>query len=152
MRHTSSHNRTGYIIGLILLFAILGWYSNTYVTYLRKNVEHSEVEQKQIQKIDTDENAKNISPSTENVPTMNDKGLADFTKNVIEKRCPYYKPSGQGYRECLSDWEQELGNKLLPEQQDEVHAYCSTFTAKYAEEDSLEGQELFLKCAIYKFQ
>ena len=84
--------------------------------------------------------------------SITDKAFVEFATTVIEKKCPFYKPDGVTYRTCLSDWEQELNNSIIIELADEVHNYCSTFTGKYADETSLEGQELFLKCSIYKFQ
>lgn len=83
---------------------------------------------------------------------IKEKDFKQFAETVIEKRCPFYKPDGVTYRECLSDWEQTLESKVLTEQADEVHAYCSTFTKKYVDETSLEGTELFLKCSIFKLQ
>jgi hypothetical protein len=84
--------------------------------------------------------------------TITEKDFVDYAQHVIESRCPFYRPDGTTYRTCLSDWEQDLESKVLVEQADEVHAYCSTFTNKYADESSLEGQELFLKCAIFKLR
>lgn len=81
-----------------------------------------------------------------------EKDFVTFVQNTIGKKCPFYKPDGVTYRECLSEWEQDLETKNLSEQNDQVHAHCSTFTKKYADETSLEGQELFLMCAIYKLQ
>lgn len=83
---------------------------------------------------------------------IKENDFVQFAKNTIEKRCPFYKPDGATYRECLSDWEQSLEDKVLIEQADEVHAYCSTFTSKYVDDTSLEGSELFLKCSIFKLQ
>lgn len=107
-----------------------------------------------------DNHTKTSSPSNElggDAPTdlysfIKEKDFKQFAETVIEKRCPFYKPDGVTYRECLSDWEQNLESKLLTEQVDEVHAYCSTFTKKYVEETSIEGTELFLKCSIFKLQ
>ncbi|HCC05868.1 TPA: hypothetical protein DEP94_00665 [Candidatus Nomurabacteria bacterium] len=84
--------------------------------------------------------------------SIKEKDFTQFAETTIEKRCPFYKPDGITYRECLSDWEQGLESKLLTEQVDEVHAYCSTFTKKYVDETSMEGTELFLKCSIFKLQ
>jgi hypothetical protein len=89
---------------------------------------------------------------TPDLAGITEKDFVAFAQNTIEKRCPFYKPDGVTYRQCLSDWEQDLESKSLSEQADEVHAYCSTFTKKYVDEESLEGQELFLKCAIFKLQ
>lgn len=108
----------------------------------------------------TNTNTKTSSPSNElagDAPTdlysfIKEKDFTQFAETVIEKRCPFYKPDGVTYRECLSDWEQSLESKLLTEQVDEVHAYCSTFTKKYVDETSIEGTELFLKCSIFKLQ
>lgn len=83
---------------------------------------------------------------------ITEKDFVAFAQTAIERRCPFYKPDGATYRSCLSDWEQSLEATVLTEQADEVHAYCSTFTAKYVQESSPEGQELFLKCAIFKLQ
>lgn len=83
---------------------------------------------------------------------IKEKDFKQFAETVIEKRCPFYKPDGVTYRECLADWDQELESKLLTEQVDEVHAYCSTFTKKYVDETSIEGTELFLKCSIFKLR
>ena len=107
----------------------------------------------------TNLNSKTASSSNEmNNNTANlysfikEKDFTQFAETVIEKRCPFYKPDGVTYRECLADWDQELESKLLTEQVDEVHAYYSTFTKKYVDETSIEGTELFLKCSIFKLQ
>lgn len=84
--------------------------------------------------------------------SIQEKDFVQSAQTSIEGRCPFYKPDGATYRECLSDWEQSLEAKVLVEQADEVHAYCSNFTKKYSDETSLEGQELFLKCSIFKLQ
>jgi hypothetical protein len=89
---------------------------------------------------------------TPDLSGITEKDFVTFAQNTIEPRCPFYKPDGATYRGCLGDWEQDLESKNLTEQNDEVHAYCSKFVAKYADEQSLEGQELFLKCAIFKLQ
>lgn len=93
---------------------------------------------------------KTISTSTP--PVLTEEMLATFSASTIEKRCPFYKPNGSEYRDCLSTWVDELEDELLIEQLDEVQNYCSTFIKKVSDENSIEGGELYLRCEIYKLQ
>jgi hypothetical protein len=79
-------------------------------------------------------------------------GFVTFASIEIDKRCPFYKPDGVSYKQCLSDWVDELSKPLLVEQIDEVYAYCEVFSKKYSESISFEQSELFTKCSIYKLQ
>lgn len=159
MKHrlSSGHTRA-YTVGVFIVLLVLAWYSYTTYTYMTTKVANPASSFDKIKNIDTGGNVEDKpAPNDTSLPpglyaSIKDEGFVAFATTIIEKRCPYYKPDGATYRECLGDWEQELANKLITEQQDEVHSYCSTFTVKYATETSFEGQELFLKCAIYKFQ
>jgi hypothetical protein len=84
--------------------------------------------------------------------SIDDADFVSYANTAIESRCPYYKPDGITYRQCLSDWEEELSGRISPNKQRSIHAYCGDFTAKYTDPESLQGLELFLKCAIYKFK
>jgi len=139
-----------FFVGIILLIIgfISGWYA-----YQIKNLEDIS------RKLDTDQEQagqyvgnlyKNMN--TDLYVSIQEKDFVNFAITEIEKKCPFYKPDGVTYRGCLSDWEESLVSKSMVEQVDEVHAYCSNFTKRYADETSHEGTELFLKCSIYKLQ
>lgn len=85
-------------------------------------------------------------------PVLTNDLLADFSSTTIEKRCPFYKPNGSEYRECLSSWVDELEEGYLVEQLDEIQNYCLSFVKANTEENSLEGAELYLRCEIYELQ
>ncbi len=136
-------------IFLILIAFIFGWTISKYY--------HDKITPKNFVDMNQEEVGNYVGDIYKNMnndlySSITDKDFVNFATSVIEKKCPFYKPDGVTYRTCLSDWEQSLEDKNMVEQNDEVHAYCSKFTNKYAEESSLEGQELFLKCAIYKLQ
>ena len=137
-------------IGIILLIIgfLIGWYAyqTKNLNDIKKNLEASQEKTGQY----VGEIYKNMNADL--YASIKEKDFVQFATTVIEKRCPFYKPDGVTYRGCLSDWEEELANKSMVEQVDEVHAYCSMFTKKYTDETSLEGTELFLKCSIYKLQ
>ncbi len=82
-------------------------------------------------------------------PTLTESTLSKFSSTTIEKRCPFYKPNGNEYRNCLLAWADELEENLLVEQLDEVQNYCSAFVKRVADENSIEGAELYLRCEIY---
>lgn len=146
MKYRVPRTSLGYTIGLILFFTVLGWFAHDYVT---QPIPYNPVVAPQA--TETEQQA-NIESNDSQSPPILDAGFTRFVSTTLEARCPYYKPDGASYRECLSAWEQELGDKLRIEELDEVHAYCSTFTSAHADETSLEGMELFLKCSIYKLQ
>ncbi len=145
MEEYTSKKKQLYLVSffLILLAFIIGWTfsKNSHTT---KITNPEEIEQY------VGDIYKNMNSDL--YASIDDKKFVQFATTTIEKKCPFYKPDGITYRACLSDWEQELEGKNLVEQNDEIHAYCSTFTQKYTDETSLAGQELFLKCAIYKSQ
>lgn len=146
MSNTLRRTSIGYLAVLIIASTLLGWFGHNYITQ-RAPAVPSVKEQTTTNKQPTPaKNSDNQSP-----PAL-DANFTTFVSTTLEERCPYYKPDGASYRECLSSWEQELGDKLLIEELNEVHAYCSTFTSANADETSLEGMELFLQCSIYKFQ
>jgi hypothetical protein len=89
-------------------------------------------------------------PAERTVPEpLSEKTLDAFASSTIETRCPFYKPNGNEYRDCLSSWVDELESNLLVEQLEEVQNYCGAFAKGIADENSNEGVELFLKCEIY---
>ena len=143
--HNKKNNRAYFIIFLLIIFFFAGW-------IISKNYQ-----EKSVDDINQEETTKYVGDVYKNMSSdlyasITDKDFVNFATTVIEKRCPFYKPDGVTYRTCLSDWEQSLSDVVIVELTDEVHNYCSTFTREYTDETSLEGQELFLKCAIYKFQ
>ncbi|MFA5131937.1 MAG: hypothetical protein WC444_01265 [Candidatus Paceibacterota bacterium] len=142
-----------YLLGVVLL--ILGIYlGGGLVQYVHEQKKETAKKQVADDLNNTDTRVKGLYTQMSNTlyDSIPDKDFVNFAKTIIEPRCPFYVPNGITYRECLSDWEQGLEAKTLTEAVDEVHAYCTTFTKKYTDESSLEGQELFLKCAIYKLQ
>ena len=137
-------------MGIILLIVgfILGWY-----TYQTKNLNDISQKLNSTQE-EAGQYVGNIykNMNADLYASIQEKDFILFATTVIEKKCPFYKPDGITYRECLSDWEESLASKTITEQVDEIRAYCSMFTKKYTDETSLEGVELFLKCSIYKLQ
>jgi hypothetical protein len=125
---------------VIFLIALIGIYS-----YQKNQKEKADIEKNSAEVLDTYKEMQNTL-----YDSIIEKEFVNYAKDTIQKRCPFYEPDGVTYRQCLADWEQELADAVIPELTDEVHAYCSTFTAQYADETSLEGMELFLKCSIYK--
>ncbi|MDB5260332.1 MAG: hypothetical protein JWN37_563 [Candidatus Nomurabacteria bacterium] len=83
--------------------------------------------------------------------SINDPEFVKFSNTAIESKCPFYKPDGITYRQCLSDWEEALSLKSPKDIQTKVHLSCEDFTKEYADAESLQGNELFLRCAIYRF-
>lgn len=90
--------------------------------------------------------------SSESVPLNQDELFASFVEVEIFKRCPYYLPDGLSYRSCLSDWEEELASKALPNSVDDARNYCAEYGEKNADAGSLAASELFLQCSIFVLQ
>ena len=118
---------------LIIVVISLVWFSGVLITTNKPTEKIQSIE--------------NTIPST-----LSQETLSKFSSTVIEKRCPFYKPNGVGYRDCLSSWVEDLENNLLVEQINEVENYCSSFVKKVSDENSIEGGELYLQCEIYKLQ
>lgn len=92
---------------------------------------------------------KKVQETSNSPEVLTSAKLSLFSSTTVEKRCPFYKPNGAEYRECLSTWVTELEKGLLVEQLDEVQNYCRNFIKNISDEDSNEGIELFLVCEIY---
>jgi hypothetical protein len=129
---------------LLLVGVLIGWKLGTHTA---SQVDDLDVERanKQVGSLYANMN-QNLYQS------IDDAGFVSYASTVIENRCPYYKPDGITYRQCLSDWEEELSAHHPLRKQTSTHAFCGDFTAKYTDPESLQGQELFLKCSIYKFK
>jgi hypothetical protein len=154
MAHKSTSSTTSYIIIVLLSIGIaMGGYA-----LYEYHEQHKNKEAYTAPKTLIKETSKKIeATTTKNIGNSLYAGITDvpfvtFATTVIDKRCPFYIPDGTTYRECLTDWVDELSKKLLVEQVDEVHAYCEMFSAKYADAISFESSELFTKCSIYKLQ
>lgn len=153
MRYRSSSNALSYII-IILLCVLIAMGIYAIKEFSSKNSQAPLP--KQNTATTTKETPK--ATTTTSVPSnplyngITDVGFVSFASSVIDKKCPFYVPDGVTYHQCLSDWTEDLEKKSLPEQVDEVHAYCEMFSKKFADKVSFESSELFTKCAIYKLQ
>ncbi len=84
------------------------------------------------------------------IEEVGDVNFTSFVKETIDLKCPFYEPDGATYRGCLIDWKDELlkvfkGSKI---NLDNIQSYCEGISNKYS--GSLEGEELWLDCMIYK--
>lgn len=85
--------------------------------------------------------------------SFNETGDANFiiyTKKYIDSICPFYQPSGMGYRACLFDLYKERENKtqMNIEDKEKIEKYCSDFSDKFKGGTAEEGS--YLTCLIYK--
>jgi hypothetical protein len=152
MRQQTTANilRISIIILLIILIGVV-----SYSSFLKKAEQPQQIPSNTVTKKQQEiKQSKIITSSTTNelYSGITDSGFITFASTVIDKRCPFYKPDGVTYKECLATWIDELSKPLMVEQIDEVHAYCEVFSKKYADNISFEQSELFTKCVIYKLQ
>jgi hypothetical protein len=151
MKRVPMTNTTGRVI-TVLLIILIG-----VVSYgvLGKKAESSKIIETRATTVPkTPQKSEVVATSSTNdiYKGITDAGFVTFASIEIDKRCPFYKPDGVSYKQCLSDWVDELSKPLLVEQIDEVYAYCEVFSKKYSESISFEQSELFTKCSIYKLQ
>lgn len=75
---------------------------------------------------------------------------------MIEPRCPYYKPYGVSYKNCLSDFINEsLVKRDLTEESPEYKGYfdfCEQYALTQGEEGFGANTVSFAMCLIYKLE
>ncbi len=84
------------------------------------------------------------------IEEVGDANFLSFFKETINPKCPFYEPDGATYRSCLIDWKDGLLNVFNGGKTslNNAQSYCEEIDEKYPE--SLQGEELYLDCMIYK--
>lgn len=82
------------------------------------------------------------------VDTVGDAGLSHYMRDVIEKRCPVYQPSGAVWRDCL--WQLHDENKAAHTGTDagDIEDRCQAISKQF---DGLIAGEVALSCEAYGF-
>jgi len=58
-----------------------------------------------------------------------DEEFMAYTLGSLNERCPFYVPDGITYRECLSDYIDEIAVNTSAEKQLEIQVYCEEIAA-----------------------
>ncbi len=78
---------------------------------------------------------------------LDDPALVAYAQDVVEPRCPFYKPDGATYRACLVDLVTELKKGKDVNRVGTSEDFCTSLTKSYS---GTEAGELQLTCVAYQ--
>lgn len=85
---------------------------------------------------------------------FNDSGLIVFYQNDLQKTCPFYKPNGVIYRNCVVTLEEKERTRLSrnPSTISTAEKYCGDGAAKTSDDTSLGYMDIYNTCMVYRLR